>query len=427
MLNDIKANNIESTNIPTTEILSICEPIDCPKKSLKSFFSDFSVYEVIDYTYDKIYQIPDVVDKIIIDFDNFESECDKFDYALAAFSGLITGLLDCFLVGQPGNSILGKITDSFIDDKVLKFSQMVYEIDKKNNNSYNKKKPESISSAIGYLERRYKVNYDARFACELIGGDVLDNFTPSSHHLKSLAHCPDIVGLFFSILDQFTNKTTIVNNGKIYRLENVNGNYELRGNDIVSKIVCGVINWVGHLMSDVSGSSGTRGHKGRRGMGIPIPGFELFQLAGKDRNKEMVMMAELTEKMFLKGYDFRFGIAMYIPVIVNCIIVSIFWILRERFQYNKNWKDITKSASNDKRLLRMTFVSLGCFSIVDLGDAIIRSEGNIIMFALRVNYIGVCKFAFAGYREFIVRAKNLSDEYIDGVLEKEWKKVFRKA
>ena len=47
--------------------------------------------------------------------------------------------------------------------------------------------------------------------------------SPQNHHLKSLAHSPDIVGLFFSILDQFQNKASYVSNGRLIRIDTQDG------------------------------------------------------------------------------------------------------------------------------------------------------------------------------------------------------------
>ena len=44
-------------------------------------------------------------------------ECDKYDYILAASSGALCGLIDVFLVGKPGESPLGEITDKWFADK----------------------------------------------------------------------------------------------------------------------------------------------------------------------------------------------------------------------------------------------------------------------------------------------------------------------
>ena len=34
------------------------------------------------------------------------AKCDKYDYLIAAFSGISAGIIDIFFVGSPGNSTL---------------------------------------------------------------------------------------------------------------------------------------------------------------------------------------------------------------------------------------------------------------------------------------------------------------------------------
>jgi len=51
-----------------------------------------------------------------------------------------------------------------------------------------------VASAIGFLERNFKVNYDHQHGTAV--GKRFDMST-KNHHLKSLGHSPDLVGLFF--------------------------------------------------------------------------------------------------------------------------------------------------------------------------------------------------------------------------------------
>ena len=72
---------------------------------------------------------------------------------------------------------------------------------------------------------------------------------------------------------------------------------ELQGHDFISRLFCGTVNWFGHLMSDIAGSSGGRGNaNGGRGSGIVIPFYELFGLCdfgsfqvGENRNTLAVL------------------------------------------------------------------------------------------------------------------------------------------
>ena len=76
-------------------------------------------------------------------------ECDKLDYILSASSGALCGVLDVFLVGKPGESPLGNITDKWFENRTIDFAKLC-----------GYKGDESLSSAISFLEKKYKVPYD---------------------------------------------------------------------------------------------------------------------------------------------------------------------------------------------------------------------------------------------------------------------------
>lgn len=73
-----------------------------------------------------------------------------------------------------------------------------------------------MEECISYLEQAFPVNYDARYAKDLVVEDgVLSGMRPLNHHLLSLAHSPDPIGLIFSIIDQFMGYATFIDKGKI--------------------------------------------------------------------------------------------------------------------------------------------------------------------------------------------------------------------
>ena len=170
-------------------------------------------------------------------------ECDKLDYALAAGVGLLSGLIDIFLVGNPEDSYLCKMTDKWFEGRVQDFAKL---------NGWKGEKGDN-TSAIRFLENKFKVPYDQTGLGD--AGKEVFNLTPSNHHFKSLGHNPTIMGMFFSILDQFNNTSHFVTEGELVELVNTNDGFELRGNDFMSKVSCGTINWIGHILSDISGSS----------------------------------------------------------------------------------------------------------------------------------------------------------------------------
>lgn len=192
----------------------------------------------------------------------YHDKCDQYDYLAAVACGAIAGMVDIFLVGSPADSKLQGWTDAQVDKTVMAFAKTC-------GWSPREGKENSVASAIGFLEKKFPVNYDQRHS-----GDVGGLFTMSTknHHMKSLAHSPDILGLFFSILNQFTSTSSFLHNGQLITIQTET--YELQGHDFVSKLFYGVANWFGHIMSDIAGSSGASG----RGSGVVIPFYELFQL-----------------------------------------------------------------------------------------------------------------------------------------------------
>ncbi|NLY44601.1 MAG: hypothetical protein GX053_01205 [Tissierella sp.] len=122
-----------------------------------------------------------------------------------------------------------------------------------------------------------------------------------------------------------------------------------------------------HLLSDVAGSYSSRSKSSNNGgSGIPMPLFELFQLIGKSKFKvyqgnnksnkyEEMTLADLSVRVFEEGNDFRFGLAQAIPVVINELMIRFLWALKSRF--------------------------------VDGIDAGLRSQGQVLRFALHLNFV----------------------------------------
>ena len=364
--------------------------------------------------------------KIKEDYMMKKANCDKYDYLIAAFCGVASGLIDAIFVGMPNESKLGNWTDKKTDDIVEKFAQSIWKSDKKNGPN---SAPDGIASAIGYLERRFKVNYDARYVSDLNLGDNVFNMSTRNHHLKSLGHAPDLIGLFFSILDQFTWKSSFISDGRIIRVEPVENKFELRGGNFFAKLFCGFCNWIGHIMSDVAGSSGTREYsKNGRGSGVAIPFFEMFQLCNFGSfnvNGEQKNLAELSVSVFEAGYDARHGVAMAIPVAINEIMIRLLWAIKSHFYHNRSWKESIPFGDKPE-LRRMLLVGHGSLCIVDGIDAGLRSGGDILTFALHLNSIAWSRFAFAGLQEIrgIYNKNALNILSMDADLEQEWKRLY---
>lgn len=303
----------------------------------------------------------------------YEDSIDKYDFLMGAVAGVFSGLLDVFFVGVPGDSILGSWTDKKTGELVMKFAKF---------QGYSPKGGEhDLQNAVQFLERTYKVNYDQ--AKSLDTDYMVDHMTMKNHHLKSIGHNPDLIGLCFSIMDQFQGKSSFMCNGKIIRIDSA---YQLEGSNFVSKVYAGAGNWFGHIMSDIAGSSGAIGN-GNRGSGIPIPFYQMFNMCnigefGQYRQPLSTIMVQVFEK----GYDLRHGLAMAIPVIIGDLLTMLSWSLKRRFYHKWEWKSCIPS-DNYKSYRRMQLVNKAAFCLVDGVDAYLRGGGNPVATILRMNLI----------------------------------------
>ena len=359
------------------------------------------------------------------------AKCDKTDYLIAAFCGGAAGLVDVFFVGDPLTSKLGGSMDKVADGLVKKAAQFFWKHDQRAQGK-PKKMPNSLVQCISYLEQAFPVNYDARYAADLnlenyeeVGEEVLKGMRPQNHHLLSLAHSPDVIGLIFSIINQFMGYATFVDSGKLIHVvpKKTSGAIPyMQGTNLPSMLFCGFVNWVGHLMSDLVGASSTRqpGKIGR-GAGIPIPFYELFLFCdfGDIDGKTF---AETMVKVFEEGYDARFGAAMAIPVLLEELMIRTIWTIRQKFVRKKSWSESIPSKRHaDLRI--MLIVGNGTLCAIDGADAAVRgfASGNVVTFICHLNLIGWARLVTLVLQELRIRlgpvvAKKI-DEAINYILE----------
>lgn len=78
--------------------------------------------------------------------------------------------------------------------------------------------------------------------------------------------------------------------------------------------------------------------------------------------------------MFEEGYDFRFGLAMSIPVFINEMSIRLFWMLKRHYYHHEPLKkcvpivlarELTNKESNAIILRRMLLAGEGSLCLVD--------------------------------------------------------------
>lgn len=372
-----------------------------------------------------------------------EISIDKTDRLIACSSGALTASLDVFWVGE----FSLKDAHEWGSDKIEGFVKKVA-----NSQGYE---GDDVKDAITYLAE------DVEYKKEIKGFHIpADSNTPDfgggiQHHLRDFSHHPTPVGLFFSILTQFTEKSYGADSKGGFLVVDVRDKTFI-GKNLQEKMLYGVTYWMFHMVSDMAGS-GTLSE----GTGIPGPIVSLmkelsvlpiFKKTDEKGRKEFsvyitrlfngTMLGERDEngKLIKDGllkFDLRteLGIAnelfeQAVPVLLCESIVSISYLLRRLIRVLKEnsissisdlkiIKDrFLKRCSGDE-LKRLRTLSALSFSAVDLSAAAVVSfakcDGDKKKFAIglakRVNYFGVGRLIVAGTGEIGIRAENLFYEY----------------
>ena len=354
-------------------------------------------------------------DKIIFDLnsqiDLLSSQADSLDYIVAIASGIVCGILDILWVGEfdlaHGRSIASDKVDSFVKNTAEMLEGKTFD---------------DVKSAVQALEKHFPIPSD---------GNTSDFDGGKQHHLRDFAHHPTIVGLVFSLLTQFTEKSYGTDvNGRFITVDVLEKSKPFIGKDIPEKILMGTIIWFFHLVSDMAGSSSTAGTTG--GTGIPGPLLALAkEVSAIPFFKNIKVDDDMSMSLFLsklfngtlmmkrdeKGqivkdsiikFDLRgeLGVAVElckqaVPVVANECFVRAFYFIRHLAMEMKenrvgcfadmkmiDWD--TVKPLNNPTIARMLTISTGVFTVLDIGEAIATQK-----YWVSINYVGIGRFAVA--------------------------------
>ena len=190
------------------------------------------------------------------EIERLTSSGDRFDYAVAACSGIIAGLIDILFVGELSIDRANEWGNQKVEDFVISIA-------KKSGYQGN-----DLAGAVEYLEDRNSIAADK--VTNAFGGG-------KQHHLRDFSHHPTPVGLFFSLLTQFTGKVYGTDVTGVFKIEPLSeSDFYLIGKDIPQKLTFGIITWFFHMASDMAGSSGSI-REGSLGTGLPGPLVSLLK------------------------------------------------------------------------------------------------------------------------------------------------------
>lgn len=394
------------------------------------------------------------------EFDEAVDKASRLDYGVAAGSGLLTGLLSVLLgktlsVGEAAK-IGGKEADKIVVDAARAFGCDLPS-DKALFDKDGRCSTEVLAKAINFLEDKFPIPQD-KLTPEFGGG--------LQHHLRDFSHHPTVLGLFFSILGQFTGTgygtDTDGNFIKLLFPENA-----LVGKNVPEKIAIGTLNWLFHLVSDIGGSKQNAG----KGTGIPGPMLSmlkelsstpLFKNVKTSYKESEISFSKWISKLFNGTYfkdsegkpvrfDFRteMGLATQLLeqslfVLANEVVVRVFYTV-SRLASEIEAKHIASFAElgrldpkgflpiNNRALTRMCTVSSGTFLAVNsAGSAIkagIASKGSKAAFAkaffLNINYPGIGRFAVACFFDAKYIKEDVTTVYKKALAEHERQKQIR--
>ncbi len=376
------------------------------------------------------------------DIEPLTNHADGLDYAIAVICGIISGMIDSFVVGKWDFKKAKGLSNKKINEKVISFAKKDPDYVKK----YTEDESNRLANAISFLEKKYKLPGDGDFTTI-----SESKISASSHHIDDFCHHPTFMGLLCCILVQFKETATYhAADGNVFKVPvKVNEYGEFVGENLGGKIFSGFVNWIfkiaktvsnrkGHLYSDMAGSYNSAKKK-HDGMGLPGSIMSTIkELASlpcfKDKN-----FAENLRKAFQNGigtgksqldlkhfnclfegasskFDMRTEMAIghelkrqTLPIMINEFSVRAFYFVRRFISEMKetstifdiNWNKVIPFGN--RTISRMITISSGVFTAVDLVDAGIRAAvetggvnyATIPAFILRVNFVGIGRFAVA--------------------------------
>lgn len=400
-----KGRSVEKTiDLPAFKVLDEHIEVEydfclCPAESdaAKSAASH-QIHTGLNRVENEIRRTQDRIDTLDQEIDRLTNHADGVDNLVAVGSGLLAGLIDILWVGEFDFARGKAWSNHTVNDFVMKTAKAQgFEGDR-------------LKDAIKFLEDKFPCPSDSIWK----GKDV--GISAKSHHLDDMAHHPTPIGLFFSILTQFT-KTGYFQNGEgtFLPISVDEMGLELIGEDIPTKIFCGTVNWFFHLVSDMSGSNKTAGV----GMGIPGPVVSLLKELAAIPGLDQTGLPKMLKNAFVdERFDLRSEMAVLhevgrqaLPVLINEVLVRAFYFIRHlvsEVRAKGSFRDIEWKKTlpwNNRTIARMLTIATGTFTAVDLADAAIRaglkSGGELTTFfsqlVLRVNFVGVGRFVVAVY------------------------------
>ncbi len=315
---------------------------------------------------------------------------DKYDVAICASAGILSGAIDLLLVGIPQKTPDG-LQGGPLSNYVREW--------------FDKKFPEEEMEKLAN-SKVSKVPYDAqdnRNTTEYVQG-----LSAYYHRLLSLGHDP-LLGLLFGVMDILTGRmTTIDKTGKI--VSQVMENYaDRKESDIFAAIAKQII----HFKSDITTS-----------MGLPAPMMALFNLLkfGSIGEEEQTI-AEIVQGMYFEGYDFIHFCSMSIPVMIVEVVIRLGYGIKRIKEGNTIKESIPFSLNHEKhpKLATMLFIGHSAATAINTGKVYFTKNPMAINYP---QWIAFAKYSYSQLKWVLIEKPELRDAYVSGKINEELKEVY---
>lgn len=315
---------------------------------------------------------------------------DKYDVAVCATAGLISGLVDILLVGIPQKTpegLKGGPLSNYVRDY------------------FDKKFPEEEMEKLAN-SKVSKVPFDAQDNRNTT--IYVEGLSAYYHRLLSLGHDP-ILGFIFGVMDIMTGRmTTIDKTGKI--VSQVMENYaDRKESDIFAALSKQII----HFKSDITTS-----------MGLPAPMMALFNLLQFGSiGEEELTIAEIVQGMYYEGYDFIHFCSLSIPVMISEVIIRIGYAIKRIKEGYSLKESIPVSTNHEKhpKLGTMLFIGHSAATAINAGKVYFTKNPMAINYS---QWVAFAKYSYQQLKWVLIEKPEARDKYVRGVLNEQLEDVY---
>ncbi|NLN84381.1 MAG: hypothetical protein GX138_08570 [Firmicutes bacterium] len=364
---------------------------------------------------------------------------NKQNYALSRSMVSLTSLLKLFLTKGSTDHPFGQINEQWFIDRTIDFAKSL---------GYSERQNESLFAPFNFLEERYALEQNTLY------NSIMAAIQQNNLDFSELSRQPNLLGLFFSILDQFSDfknsdVATIRFNSEIeqepqnfYRSNANRGLSRLCmspiciGDNVFSKALFGFTNWLIYFVSvgasgeevwgkDIhstinSRSQGASSPTNAWGKDIPLPIKKWANGVSSLIDEYQVPPAELTEKLnqlvlkiYQRKYEDYFQFQNAIPVYVNDINIMLIYAINRACKdlATKEWNDDTPTIQIDeaavfnspevKRMLTVAHTAFLTTDLINVRKKAKEQGEKVVPFDLmfQINVISLGRFGFALYEE----------------------------